>query len=55
MKYRDISRSKKGPFSLACTDPYIGIGWENQSSWRFESSGCTTGVRSDKAGWWAAS
>ena len=30
MKSREISRSKIGPFSLACTDPYIGIGWENQ-------------------------
>ena len=26
MKSREI-----GPFSLACTDPYIGIGWEYQS------------------------
>ena len=34
MKSREISRSKIGPFSLACTDPYIGIGWEYQStSW----------------------
>ena len=32
MKSREISRSKIGPFSLACTDPYIGIGWENQST-----------------------
>ena len=32
MKSWDISRSKIGPFSLACTDPYIGIGWEYQSS-----------------------
>ena len=32
MKSREISRSKIGPFSLACTDPYIGIGWEYQSS-----------------------
>ena len=31
MKSREISRSKIGPFSLACTDPYIGIGWEYQS------------------------
>ena len=31
MKSREISRSKIGPFSLTCTDPYIGIGWENQS------------------------
>ena len=31
MKSREISRSKMGPFSLACTDPYIGIGWEYQS------------------------
>ena len=31
MKSREISRSKIGPFSLACTDPYIGIWWENQS------------------------
>ena len=29
MKSREISRSKIGPFSLACTDPYVGIGWEN--------------------------
>ena len=34
MKSREISRSKIGPFSLACTDPYIGIGestnlWDN--------------------------
>ena len=37
MKSREISRFKIGPFSLACTDPYIGIGWENQSitkSWK---------------------
>ena len=27
MKSREISRS----ISLACTDPYIGIGWEYQS------------------------
>ena len=32
MKSREISRSKIGPFSLACTDPYIGIGWEYQST-----------------------
>ena len=32
MKSREISWSKIGPFSLACTDPYIGIGWENQSN-----------------------
>ena len=31
MKSRETSRSKIGPFSLACTDPYIGIGWEYQS------------------------
>ena len=31
MKSREISRSKIGPFSLACTDPYLGIGWEYQS------------------------
>ena len=31
MKSREISRSKFGPFSLACTDPYIGIGREYQS------------------------
>ena len=31
MNSREISRSKIGPFSLACTDPYIGIGWEYQS------------------------
>ena len=31
MKSRKISRSKIGPFSLTCTDPHIGIGWENQS------------------------
>ena len=31
MKSREISRSKIGPSSLACTDPYIGIGWEYQS------------------------
>ena len=31
MKSRKISRSKTGLFSLACTDPYIGIGWEYQS------------------------
>ena len=33
MKSRGISRSKIGPFSLACTDPYIGIGWEYQSKY----------------------
>ena len=32
MKSREISRSRTGPFSLACTDPYIGIGWEYQST-----------------------
>ena len=32
MKSREISRSKIGPFSLACTDPYIDIGWEYQST-----------------------
>ena len=32
MKSREISRSKIEPFSLACTDPYIGIGWEYLSS-----------------------
>ena len=32
MKSREISRSKIGPFSLACTDPYIAIGWEYQST-----------------------
>ena len=31
MKSREIPRSKSGPFSLACTYPYIGIGWEYQS------------------------
>ena len=31
MTSREISRSKIGPFSLACTDPYMGIGWEYQS------------------------
>ena len=31
MKFREISRSKIGPFSLACIDPCIGIGWEYQS------------------------
>ena len=34
MKSREISRSKIGPFSLACIDPCIGIGWENQCSSR---------------------
>ena len=34
MKPREISGSKIGPFSLACTDPYIGIGWEYQSKYR---------------------
>ena len=34
MKSREISRSKIGPFLLACTDPYIGIGWEYQSTFR---------------------
>ena len=38
MKSREISRSKIGPFSLACTDPYIGIGWENQSKWNRSAS-----------------
>ena len=32
MKTLEISRSKIGPFSLVCTDPYISIGWEYQSS-----------------------
>ena len=38
MKSREISRSKIGPFSLACTictDPYKGIGWKYQSSANF--------------------
>ena len=34
MKSREISGSKIGPFLLACTDPYIGIGWENQSNFQ---------------------
>ena len=35
MKSREILRSKIGPFSLHFfTDPYIGIGWGNQSSWK---------------------
>ena len=38
MKSREISRSKIGPFSLACTDPYIGIGWEYQSTSQLISS-----------------
>ena len=37
MKSREISRSEIGPFSLAYTDPYIGIGWEYQSSPSFSS------------------
>ena len=45
MKSREISRSKIGPFSLACTDPYIGIGWEYQSraetSEKFSANRCT--------------
>ena len=36
MKSREISRSKIGPFSLACTDPYIGIGWEYQSTFNVD-------------------
>ena len=32
MKSDEISRSKIGQFSLACTDPYIGIGREYQST-----------------------
>ena len=36
MKSREISRSKIGPFSLACTDPYIGIRWEYQSIQAFD-------------------
>ena len=32
MKSHEISQSI-GPFSLACTDPYIGIGWEYQSKY----------------------
>ena len=39
MKSREISRSKTGPFSLACTDPYIGIGWEYQSTSSLAISG----------------
>ena len=39
MKSRQISRSKIGPFSLACTDPYIGIGWEYQSKTNGNKSG----------------
>ena len=31
MKSCEISRSKIALFSLPCTDPYIGIGWEYQS------------------------
>ena len=36
MKSREISQSKIGPSSLACTGPYIGIGigWEYQSKER---------------------
>ena len=36
MKSREISRSKIEPFSLACTVPYIGIGWEYQSIYQAE-------------------
>ena len=32
MKSRTISRSKTGLFSLAYTNPYVGIGWEYQST-----------------------
>ena len=32
MKSRKISRSKIGPFSVASTDPYIGLGWEYKST-----------------------
>ena len=38
MKSREISRSKIGPFSLVCTDPYIGIGWEYQSSPKYQGA-----------------
>ena len=31
MTQREISRSKIGPFSLTCTDSYIGIGREYES------------------------
>ena len=34
LKSREISRSRSGPFSLACTDPYTCIGWEDQSIYR---------------------
>ena len=39
MTSREISRSKIGPFSLACTDPYVGIGWEYQSKKHSFSTG----------------
>ena len=32
MKSCEISESKIGPFSLACNDPYTGIGREKQST-----------------------
>ena len=67
MKSHEISRSKIGPFSLACTDPYVGIGWEYQSKSRFKtvfallwvcmidfSDSCIEGVKiriEDKISW----
>ena len=32
MKSCEISQSKNGPFSLACTDPYIGREYQSNSS-----------------------
>ena len=45
MKSREISRSKIGPFSLACTDSYIGIGWEYQSSCTWHRDSKLRGTR----------
>ena len=42
MKSREIAQSKIGQFSLACTNPYIGIGWENQSIESVEMSSWET-------------
>ena len=44
----EISRSKIGPFSLTCTDRYIGIGCENQSRGSSDSAKSTANVQTNR-------
>ena len=52
MKSLEISRSKFEPFSLACTDPYIGIGWEYRSKINVTEKKIVFGPKSPVTGVW---